>query len=235
MNPHYELPVWDTIKASWSKVYGSKGTFWIAIVVAFIVIFALGMIDGVLKSSAPTIEPIYAFVMQVVTYLIDMGIVYLGIRRAMDLPIAFDQMFRGFQGSLPWKIIGLYILQVLICILPIILMVTSIMLYPIFGTALLSVIFFIVGFFGIIYLSVRLMMSMGYVLDKEMGPVDAIKASFHATGSNFWNLVAIFLIQTIILAILALPLGIGLIWGLPFAFINYGMIYKSISAAHQIQ
>lgn len=224
----YQLPVFDTIKASWGKVYGSKGTFCLAFIVAFAIALGLGIIDGILEKSAPIIEYIFRFFLQIITYFIEMGLVYMGIRRAMDSPITFDMMFRVFNMILPFKIIGLYILQVLIMLIPIVIMFTSAALYPLFGTPIVSILFFIIGILATMYLGIRMMMSMGFVLDKEMGPVNAIKLSFRATDHNFWNLVGIIIIQTIILVCLGITV-IGLIWALPFAFINYGMIYRSLS------
>jgi hypothetical protein len=228
MNGSYELPIEETLKTSWNKVSGSKGTIWIAFILCIVIAFVLGMIDQFLLTSAPKIEPLYNFVMSIVTTLLNLGLVYIGIRRAQDLPISYSFIFHTLHFRLGLKLIGLYILQGLICLIPVLLMVTGVILYQ-QHSVLISTLLFAIGMIAVLYLSFKLILAMGFVLDKEIGPIDAIKLSFRGTRSNFWRIVIIFILQSLFLILCTIPLGIGLIWGIPFAVINYGNIYKNLS------
>ena len=78
------------------------------------------------------------------------------------------------------------------------------------------------------YLAMRLYLAKGIVLDQQVGPWAAIKKSFRATKYNVWRLIGLTLLNAIILLVSVIPLGIGLIWSLPYLFINYGMVYRRL-------
>ena len=90
---NYLLPVWDLVGYSWKKVSGSKGTFW-----AFIGICILIMLGFLLvQKLAHPISHLIIFIGQIISYLLQMGLIYLGIRRAQDLPISYPMGFRAFE------------------------------------------------------------------------------------------------------------------------------------------
>jgi hypothetical protein len=222
----------DTIKLAWSKVYGAKGSIWAGFGILFVIMFCLGIIDGIFQYAMPNIEPGIAFIVQVIGFLLQMGMVYLGIRRAQDLPINYRMMFRTFESSITIRIIGLYLLQVIILIIPMVLIFAGIFINAAdtsTGTLAISILLFIIGILAVIILGVRMMLSMGYVLDKGAGPIEALKLSFAASKANFWRIVGITLLETLIIIISAIPLGIGLIWTLPFGLLVYGVMYNTLS------
>lgn len=226
----YQLPIEETLRSSWDKVSGAKSAFWTAFIIALVIMLAVSGLVYALSNAAPKIQPVFNLILQVVGYLIEMGIIYMGIKRAQDLPIAFGLIFHAFEGKLALKLILLYILQVIVFLIPILLIIASVFLFAISGAmAILGSIFFIAGFLGMIYLAVRLGLSMAFVLDTDAGPWNAIKLSYRATHRNFWNLFFITLLQSLIIFISAIPFGLGLIWTIPFAFINYGMVYKKLA------
>lgn len=225
----YLLPIGETISLAWSKVKGSKGSIWAALLVSFLIMFALGFFDGVIKATAPSIEFVVKIIIQVVGFLLQIGLLYIGIKRAQDEPITYHLLFRGFESNIALRAIGLYILQVLILIIPLALMLFAAILYGMESTSgrlIISLLLGVVGFLAIIYLGIRMMLSMAFVLDKGMNPWPAITQSFAATNQNFWRLIAVIILQLLIIAVSAIPLGIGLIWTLPFAYILYGCLYK---------
>jgi len=228
-NPHYQLPIEETLKTAWHKVSGSKSTFWIAIIIVFFIMFALGAISALLPKQ---IGAIFNIAIQIVSYLLQMGLIYIGIKRAQDLPLSFGLMFRAFNGGIALKLIGLYFLQAIILFIPVLCCIIGLFLTATTSQSyntLLAIILFSIGILSSFYLGIRLMLSMAFVIDTETGPVNAVRLSFQATQCNFWHLLLIMLIQSLIIIVSAIPLGIGLIWTLPFALINYGVIYKSLT------
>jgi len=231
-NTNYSLPVFETLQISWSKVHGSKSTIWGALLLMMVIMMGLGICNFIIMAVAKPIQPVVNVFMQIIGLLFGMGLLYIGIKRAQDLPISYNQIFRAFDNWLWVSIIAVYILEVLIMIIPIMCTIACMFLYALIHTPtalVMTIILSIAGIFMTIYLAVRMMLSMAFVIDKETGPWESIKLSFRATQSNFWKLIGIFLLLMLIVFISAIPLGIGLIWTIPFKYINYGMIYKNLS------
>lgn len=220
------LSVEDTIKNSWEKVKGSKGSFWAAFAISLVVIIVTGLLSDYLKPSAPQVSGLIDFIGQVINYLLQMGILYMGIRRADDLPIDFKMVYRAFDFYLALKIVGLYLLHVLIFIPSIIL--TVIGMFFLQDHPAIAVLFYILAAIVCAVLAVRIILAMGFVIDKEVMPWPAFVMSFQATRGNFWRILATLFIEILIFMVSLIPLGIGLIWTLPFGFIVYGMMYKQL-------
>src|SRR5438477_89442 len=86
----------------------------------------LGVCSKVIgKSITPGLGGFINFIGEIVLFLVQMGILYIGIQRALDLPITYTQMWRGFRSDMALKLIGLYILQILILLPGIFLFILS--------------------------------------------------------------------------------------------------------------
>lgn len=232
----YLIPVKDTIASAWRKVYGAKGSFWAAMLLLIVLSIILYGIQALFDYILPSLDSIVGIVVQAIDYLLQMGIIFFGIQRAFDLPISYSLLFRSFKYPLWVKMIGLYILQVLIFIIPVLLLFIPMILKASLENGdslsplplIISIILVVIGVIVIIILAIRLALSNAFVLDKQLGPVDAIRASFQATRGNFWRLLGIMIIQLAIVLVSVIPFGIGLIWTIPFAYILYGLVYKRL-------
>lgn len=230
VEPTYLLPIWDTITHAWHKVHGSKKTMWGAIVVILLIGMGLGIIAAIVEYFIPIIGPVVQVIISIVNFLLILGLMYIGIRRASDLPISYKMIFHAFNSPITLNAIGLYILQGLIFIIPILMMFSATLLYAStmpFATTL-SILLYLVGLIATIYLAFRLYVAMAFVLDQNAGPIDAIKHSFKVTRGNVLRLFGLVIIEIIIFFISALPLLIGVIWTLPFIYILYGLTYKRL-------
>jgi hypothetical protein len=232
VNGIYIIPVWDTIKTAWEKVDGAKQTIWGALIVFFAIMFGLGFIEGIFKDSSPALSIVIKIIANVVAYFLQMGTLYIGIKRAYDLPIEYKQIFRVFEADIALKMVMLYILQILI-FLPIVLFLVAASFITAFIPTIspaIPILLFIIGGAMVCYISIRMIISNAFILDKATQPLDAIKMSFKATRDNFWNCLGLTILQMLIIAVSALPLAIGLIWTLPLTFICYGVMYKRLQA-----
>lgn len=224
-----QLPVWDTINAAWAKVAGSKGTFWAAIIIMFLIMFGIGILEGVTEKIF-FISSLLGIIGSILGYFLQLGLVYIGITRAKDMPINYKLVFTPFDVQLALNLVGLYVLQTVIFLIPAIVAAAGIFLYMT-GSAIAMFIgglLVIASIVALLVIAVRLSISMAYVLDASAGPRAAIKSSLAATEGNFWNLVGIYILQMLILLVSILPAGIGLIWSIPFVLICYGMVYKQL-------
>lgn len=231
------LPVGDTISGAWQKVSGTKGSVWGAILVMVLIVLLCGLFQFLANTISPNAGKVVNLVIQIIVFLLEMGLVYIGIQRALDRPVDYRLMFRTFDFAIAIRAIGLYILQSLILLVPAVIMIAGGILFyttqeadrtpAIIG---LSGLLFIIGFIVTIYLYVRMWLAMAFVLDQGTGPWDAIKKSFCATKSNIWNLIGISIFMSLIIIVSAIPLGIGLIWTIPLGVIVYGEVYRRLLA-----
>ncbi len=227
----YVLPIGDTISSAWEKVKGTKGSVWAAIGVIILFTIGFAIIQAVTKAVFPQLGSIINFISQVILGLMQIGIFYIGIRRALDSPFSWDMIFRVFDFNITLKIIGLYILEVLafIPVAALCLIGAAISNSTISGAVIIAAVLFIIAIIAGIYLLVCLYPAMAFVLDKEFNSWHAFKSSFTATRGNFWSILVLLVFQTVIIAISIFPLfGIGLIWSFPLMIILFGEIYKRL-------
>jgi uncharacterized membrane protein len=226
----YPLPVEDTLRSAWAKVYGAKQTIWIAFGILLAIAFCLGLIEGIAEIAGTALYSAAKLITNIVSYLLQIGVLYIGICRAKDTPIHYQQMFRAFSLQRALCIAGLYLCEMVILIVPALIAASGMFImtasFPVAG--LIGILVLCFGLIAGIYLVTRLLPSLAIILDQDLGPIQAIKLSFKLTHGNVLRLLLLSLIQILILIISAIPLGIGLIWTLPFTFITYGMIYKNL-------
>jgi len=80
-----------------------------------------------------------------------------------------------------------------------------------------------------IYLGIKLQFFSYFIVDKKMGSIEAIKASWAATSGSFWNLFlfALLCLGVNILGLMAL--GIGLLLTLPTTMMAIAYVYCKLS------
>lgn len=236
MNETIKLPIGDTLSTAWKKTYGAKASLWASFGLMAVVLIVLAVLSSWYEKSAPTLSMGISIIGQIISYLLWMGVFYIGIQRAANLPISYNLMFRALEFNIALRLIGLYLLQIVIFIPFVILSIISI----VFLFALtrhtspalmltIMLLFYVAINIAAIFIFARLMLAAGFVLERGSNPWQAIKLSFQATKGQVLRLCLLFLLQIIIVVISAIPLFIGLIWTLPFTYILYGAIYKTLS------
>lgn len=226
------LNVIETVKTAWHKVSGSKKIFWAGLGLIILIRLILIALDKGSDYTGPGIIALFIALVSlaiiIIQTLLYWGLIYIGARRALDQPIQFDNYRYTFDFFLFLKMIGLYILTVLIMIIPFILIFIPLIFKDSHIIQLISPLFYLVGALLLIYLAVRLYLIKVLVVFKKMNPWTAIKLSFNATKGNVWRLIGLMLINLGILIVSIIPLGIGLIWSIPYLMINYGVVYKKL-------
>jgi uncharacterized membrane protein len=76
-----------------------------------------------------------------------------------------------------------------------------------------------------------LQFSQYLVIDKNMGPIDAIKKSWSMTKGHTWDLFLLLLVVIVLIAIGAALLGVGLLVTLPISTVAVAYVYRKFSAA----
>ncbi|HEX4045253.1 MAG TPA: DUF975 family protein [Gammaproteobacteria bacterium] len=232
MQSTYQLPVIDTLKAAWQKVAGTKLVIWASYALIFLIMFALGFLSGLSEVLLPILEVPLTIIAQFVSFLLTTGVMYIGIQRAYDTPVSYRTMFHAFQKDIVLKLIGLLILEILIFLPFTIVLVLLASLQTQENLSTLTLLSLVVLYFvlicGMLYISVRMFFAIGIVVAQARGPWQAIKDSFRATRCNFWRIIGLWILQVLVVLVSMIPLGIGLIWSLPWITICYGVAYKNL-------
>lgn len=226
------LPIGDTISAAWHKIYGSKSSFWAAIIVSQLIMIGLMMVCGLSIKIFPPIGILAGIAAVCIIFLLQIGLYYMGIMRAGNATVNYKQLFYPFSKRIMLNTLMLLLLQSLIMIVPgIIALIATYLAAQNNGFIyLIAAILYITSLFAGLYLILGMLLAMGYVLTKNKGPIDALKTSYKVSQSHLFEMLIIYIIFAIINFVLSIPFGIGLIWGIPFSYILYGEIFMRLSS-----
>jgi hypothetical protein len=209
----YDFEISDLLSQAWQRVKGSKGIiiggFLVFYAVTMAVSFVLGGLFGILglagdESIVSAItEMLIGIFASVMSYPFMAGISMVGIRRAANQPISFNEIFSHFGRTLPILI-----------------------------TALMSTVLIYLGFLLLvipgIYLAIAYMLAIPLVVERGLSPWQAMEASRKAISQHWFKVFGLVLLLVLISMIGAIPLGIGLIWTIPLFFISAGVLYRTI-------
>ena len=79
-----------------------------------------------------------------------------------------------------------------------------------------------------IILSVRFQFFGWAIVDRELGPFEAMQESWELTRGSFWNLVLLWLVLAGINILGALALGVGLLITSPMSMVAVGFVYRRL-------
>ncbi len=131
------------------------------------------------------------------------GIMMIGIRRSVELPVSWKLAFGYFSYLLP--------------------IVVASILVGIF-TTLGFLLLVIPG----IYLSLAYILTIPLIVDKGMGPWAAMEASRRAISKHWFKVFGLYFVMGLIYMVSMIPLGLGLIWTMPMFIMVGGILYREI-------
>ena len=204
-----DFSVGELIKEAWQKTKGAKGAIWAALIVMYGIVFAVsfgGMfaLQGTATQTDPnTAMGISAALQLVSTWLSTLftgGIMLIGVRRALEQRLSWKMVFAGFAK------------------------VFSITISIILQTILIVIGFVLLVLTGI-YLTIGYTLTLPLILDKGLGPWEAMEASRKAIHKKWWTVLGLYLVMLLLYAVSAIPLGLGFIWTIPMFFVLIGVLY----------
>jgi len=209
----YDFNIGELLGEAWQRVKGTKGIiiggFLVFYAVMFVVSLVLGGmlgIFGALSESPAAVmlgELVIGVLASALAYPFMAGINMIGIRRAADQPISFNEIFSHFGRTLPLVI-----------------------------TAVLMMLLIYLGMFLLIipglYLAVAYMLAIPLVVERGLSPWQALEASRKAISQHWFKSFGLFLLLGLITLVSAIPLGIGLVWSIPLFVIAMGVLYRII-------
>lgn len=210
----YSISIGEIIGEAWRRTKGNKGTIWLALIlyiVAFVVVsFVAGMITGYSAfdieqqagaSFTSTIS--YQILVNLIAAPLTAGMMMIGIKIARDEKTSATEVFAHFDKLLP-------------------LVVANILM-----TILVTIGLFLLVLPGI-YLAVAYMLTLPLIVDKNLGPWQALETSRKAITKHWFAFFGFLIVAVLLYVAGALPLLIGLIWVLPLLAIAFGVVYRNI-------
>lgn len=209
----YDFAIGELLGEAWQRVKGTKGIiiggFLVFYAVMFVVSFVLGGMLGIFGalSESPTAvmvgELVIGVLASALAYPFMAGINMVGIRRAADQPISFNEIFSHFGRTLPLVI-----------------------------TAVVMMLLIYLGMFLLIipglYLAIAYMLAIPLVVERGLSPWQALEASRKAISQHWFKTFGLFLLLGLITLVSVIPLGIGLVWSIPLFVIAMGVLYRTI-------
>ncbi len=207
-----DFTIAELIKEAWQKNKGAKASLWGGIIVMYLIAFTVsfgGMAasQAFYKGSDPTLLVGVNSALQIVSSWLSMlmtgGLMLIGVRRALEQRVSWKMVFAGFSKA-------------------------ASMTMAIILQSVLVVIGFILLVLPGIYLSVGYALTLPLILDKGMGPWEALEASRKAIHKKWWSVFGLYLVMLLIFILAAIPLGLGLIWVVPMYFVLIGVLYARL-------
>lgn len=211
----YDFNIGDLISEAWQRTKGTKGiiiggfiVFYVVLLVASFVfggIFSLiGLTGGEEFGMAAIIaQMLVGIFASALAYPFMAGINMVGIRRAADQPISFNEIFSHFGRTVPLLITAV-VMMVLVYLGMILLILPG------------------------LYLSIAYMLAIPLVVERGLSPWQALEASRKAISQHWFKVFGLFLLLGLIVGLSAIPLGIGLVWTIPLMIIAMGILYRTI-------
>ncbi len=203
----YDFSIPEVLSEAWQRVAGSKRVFVTVGVILFVGIAVVSRLLGALLFGASAESglvrgTLFQIAMTAILYPFLVGVMMLGIRRAVDAPIDVRDAFGYLEHA------G----AVVVAAVPIALL-TSI------GFALLV----LPG----LYLSVAWLFALPLIVEKGLPAWEAMETSRRAVTHHWFKVFGALLVFGLIVFASAFTV-VALIWTLPFWIIGYGVLYRIV-------
>jgi len=206
VNPDWTIG--EVLSEAWKLKDGFKGTYWGALLIyAVITVVITGVLEFIANDSS-MMKVISQLITGFITYPLVVGMMMIAIKRSVGIPTNVAMVFDYYPKTM-----------------------------PIFLTYLLMPLLIFIGFLLLvlpgIYLAIAYALALPLLVDKNMGIWEAMEASRKAITPCWFRVFGLFLLGGIILMISALPLGIGLIWTVPFFGLAAAIVYRNLVGVSQ--
>jgi hypothetical protein len=225
---------------SFSEVLGfgwrvMKSNFWffVGVGVVLFLISLLGQILGQIMERYPgAIPPFWFFVLFAVTFIIEIilgiGLIKITLSFCDGLKPSFGTLFNGLDCF--WRYLGTGLLYGLIiggasiaCVLPFALL-SKVMRSPCFALPVFVAIFILA-----VILSIKFGLCFYFVVDKGLGPINALRASSRATKGAKWSLFVFGILCGLINLLGMLCFFVGLFATVPTIMVAAALVYRQLS------
>lgn len=200
-----DFTIGEILKEAWQKTSGVKGPFWGAAFMVLLVMIGLGVLSTMLGVNGDKVALGVALqiTLTVALYPVMAGMMMIGIRHSVALPVNWKVAFSYFSYLLP-----LVISSVLVTVL--------------------TFIGFLLLLLPGLYLSVAYLLVMPLIVDKGMTPWQAMEASRQAIHQHWFKVFGLYIVMMLICLVSLIPLGLGMIWTLPMFMMVGAILYREL-------
>jgi uncharacterized membrane protein len=199
----YRFEIGDVMREAWAMTSGMKGAFWGGAILLYLAYLAATFVGARIFRVSPGLGIVYHAALAAIAPVLFLGLVGIGVRRAAGLRVAFETAFRSFDRAIPAIIAGV---------------LTTVLTY--LGILLLI----LPG----IYLSISYCMVMPLIADRDMSAWRAMETSRRTVSKRWFDFFGLLFLMGLVIFASMLPLGLGLIWSLPWAINVIGVVYRRV-------
>jgi len=211
-----DVRIFETMGEAWRDMKGFKlkchiaSVIWflvylVAVLVIFPVMLGLAAI-GADEATAAIIGQVLQFVAIAATMPMIVGLTIMGIRHAQGKPISAGSIFNHFHRA-PAAILCYFLMIVMITLGYLLLILPG------------------------IYLTFAYMYAIPLVVEKDLGAWRALEVSRKAMTRMWFRAAGFLMLISLILALGTIPLGIPLIWFIPWLTLAYALVYFKLFGA----
>jgi uncharacterized Zn finger protein (UPF0148 family) len=204
-----EFSVIRVLKEAWVMTRGIKGAVWAGILVMMLILFGIGaaalMLPAVGAPAGGTVTAWINILIQLVSTILSMtftaGLMYMGVRRVAGRNFSWKMIFSGFARLGQVAVAGILM------------------------TLLITSGFILLVLPGI-YLAVGYSLTLPLILDKGLGPWEAMETSRRCVHRKWWPVFGAYLLMYPIYFVSCIPFGLGMIWTIPMFIALSGVLYR---------
>ena len=215
INGNYDFSIMAVLKEAWEKTNGMKAPVLGASLVLFIIIIVLGM--GIIMFTQSLgyeedsdITSLLSQLAFLIIYPFLAGIMMLGVRHSVNLPVSFSIAFSYFGYT-----------------------------RSILFVAILITMFTMIGYTLLIipgvYLSIAYLLAIPLLIEKNLSPWQAMEASRKAITHHWFKVFLTYVIMLSIYILSIIPFCIGLIWSLPMMANVTGILFRIMFGVEESQ
>jgi hypothetical protein len=198
----------EVFSEAWQLKDGFKGTYWGAVLVYAVITGVVSGVSELIGDDASLVLFVWQLITSLLTLPLFAGMLMIAIKRSVDIPTSTSMVFDYYPKTIP--IFLLYLLMMAMITLGFILLVLP----------------------GV-YLAFAYMLAIPLLVDKNMKLWEALETSRKAITPCWFRTFALCIVSSIIIAVSAIPLGIGLIWTIPFVGLVMAIVYRNLLGVSQ--
>ncbi|MFV8780878.1 hypothetical protein ACNKU7_00515 [Microbulbifer sp. SA54] len=212
----YRVAIGDTLSEAWQRTGGNKGTIWLGVILYTLATIAISVIAAMITGQSLT-DPsenggvagiLSDLIVLAATAPLSAGLIMIGIKIARDETVSGTEVFAHFDKMLPLAI-GMVLMYLLIAVGLVLLVLPG------------------------IYLAIGYLMMTPLIVDKNMGPWQALETSRKAVTKHWFAIFGFGIVVFLVYLAGFLALLIGLIWAIPLMSIAYGVLYRNMFGGHE--
>ncbi|WP_428819466.1 hypothetical protein [Microbulbifer sp. MCCC 1A16149] len=212
----YQVAIGDTLSEAWNLSKGKKGTVWLGVLLYLVAYMAITLVATLLTGGSFT-DPeanqgagalLANLLILLASAPLSAGMIMIGIKIARNEEVSGTEVFAHFDKILPLAA-GMILMYLLVTLGFILLIIPG------------------------IYLAIGYIMMLPLIVDKNLGPWQALEVSRKAVTKHWFPVFGFMIVMMLLYFAGFLALLIGLIWAIPTLSIAYGVLYRNMFGGHE--